>query len=401
MNIYILSILIISLPKMSSEADKKYCDFNSEFNYCSECTLETDCQTIVQDSGEKMCHEYEINEGETEGETEGYCREKLTYKNMTHNLSDGNKKVAFRLDDVQDYFLIKSQLAIFEAFIEKKSKINIGIIGDNFGKDKKLVRKIDEGLRLSNIEIFSHGWDDTVMEGHPKEGQKKLLEDTNTAITNTDICNWRSDSTITYTPHQNQYDENTVLALKEIGYKILSSHWPSRMECDISPSKSIKYMPVGASTNMWESDKMYEGVTAAKSLWEVERQYKFCGFAVIMMHPQEFSWGQEGGVKRGQIDELEKLIDLLNQNGYLIQFMSELADIQTTYVPCQPLVEEEEEEEKEIEKESENGEKSGDDDESPVYATFRNPIFWYIAGGIILFCCFLTCFGKVYIYICA
>jgi len=54
--------------------------------------------------------------------------------------------VAFRLDDVQDYYLRGPQLDVMEVFQQKNADLTIGIIGSVFGTDPLLVNYIERGF---------------------------------------------------------------------------------------------------------------------------------------------------------------------------------------------------------------------------------------------------------------
>jgi len=53
--------------------------------------------------------------------------------------------VAFRLDDVQDYYLRESQVAVMELFQQKNADLTIGVIGSAFGGDPHLVDFLNNG----------------------------------------------------------------------------------------------------------------------------------------------------------------------------------------------------------------------------------------------------------------
>lgn len=71
--------------------------------------------------------------------------------------------VAFRLDDIQDYFVTKAQMAVITTFEQNNASLTVGIIGNHYGNDSaitgflqdKLVRDYDSGF---SIEIANHGW---------------------------------------------------------------------------------------------------------------------------------------------------------------------------------------------------------------------------------------------------
>src|SRR5256885_9260929 len=47
--------------------------------------------------------------------------------------------VAFRLDDIQDYWLHSAQTKIIVTFQEKNASLTIGIIGNNIGQDPNII----------------------------------------------------------------------------------------------------------------------------------------------------------------------------------------------------------------------------------------------------------------------
>src|SRR5690348_214275 len=81
--------------------------------------------------------------------------------------------VAFRLDDVQDYCVDNSQIAVMDVFHKKNSSITIGIIGNHFGHDIKLIKYIKNNESL--IEIANHGWNHENFTDFNKEQQSILM----------------------------------------------------------------------------------------------------------------------------------------------------------------------------------------------------------------------------------
>src|SRR5512145_3235139 len=76
--------------------------------------------------------------------------------------------VAFRLDDVQDFFLNKAQMAVMDTFSRHNASLALGIIGSHFGEDDALVEYINNSLptTINSIDsqpaifdITNHGWE--------------------------------------------------------------------------------------------------------------------------------------------------------------------------------------------------------------------------------------------------
>src|SRR3712207_2761088 len=63
--------------------------------------------------------------------------------------------LAFRFDDVQDYWLSDAQGAVIELFAQRDMPLTLAVIGGFFGNDKRLVETIRSNL--SHSEIANHG----------------------------------------------------------------------------------------------------------------------------------------------------------------------------------------------------------------------------------------------------
>lgn len=69
------------------------------------------------------------------------------------------KCIAFRLDDVQDFWISASQIAVIEAFKEFKFALTIGIIGGYFGNDTNMVNYVNNQINDPEfcVEVAQHG----------------------------------------------------------------------------------------------------------------------------------------------------------------------------------------------------------------------------------------------------
>lgn len=67
--------------------------------------------------------------------------------------------IAFRLDDVQEYYLSNVQTKLIDEFQKKNASLTIGIIGYDFNLDENLTSHIRDKLNLGHvpIEIANHG----------------------------------------------------------------------------------------------------------------------------------------------------------------------------------------------------------------------------------------------------
>jgi hypothetical protein len=66
--------------------------------------------------------------------------------------------VAFRLNDMQDYFLREVQMEVINVFDIKDASLTVGVIGNYFGGDAALVRFVrDKAANNPFFEVANHG----------------------------------------------------------------------------------------------------------------------------------------------------------------------------------------------------------------------------------------------------
>jgi hypothetical protein len=69
--------------------------------------------------------------------------------------------VAFRLDDIQDWWLSSVQRSVMNAFRDNNVPLTAGIIANSFGRDSIMLGYIKDLLinyKTWDLEIASHGW---------------------------------------------------------------------------------------------------------------------------------------------------------------------------------------------------------------------------------------------------
>lgn len=67
--------------------------------------------------------------------------------------------VAFRLDDIQDFFLTDIQMELVETFQNNDVDLTIRVIANNIGKDIEITEFVKNISDDPRIEIANHGWD--------------------------------------------------------------------------------------------------------------------------------------------------------------------------------------------------------------------------------------------------
>ncbi|NNM02517.1 MAG: DUF2334 domain-containing protein, partial [Nitrosopumilus sp.] len=214
--------------------------------------------------------------------------------------------ISFRLDDVQDYWLADAQIEIINLFSEKNIPLSVGVIGNLIGGDEKIVTVLKENLENNNIEIVNHSWNNDALTNF----DEKIQED-NIVMTNNKIFDIFGVTPKAFIPPQNLYNENTVNILKRNGFTHLISH----IDRD-SKTQNIDdiffNVPAITETGVLLDDVNWKLQEKEHIKQEIVQNIEDKGYAIIMMHPQEFSLNEEGEYSipnQKSLDELGALLD--------------------------------------------------------------------------------------------
>lgn len=219
--------------------------------------------------------------------------------------------VAFRFDDIQDHWLNDVQIEVMEAFQNRNLPITIGLIGDRIGKDTKIISYIEKGISNNSIQVANHGWTHEDFTSYNKTHQSTLMQKTNEKI-----HNLFSVTPVVFIPPYNSFNDDTITAM--IDNRI--THFSSEFDFSTPPyplvDESLYNFPEGAITGKLNEDKKFIlGVNHKLTLIQINQSLEDHGFAVVTMHPQEFSKINQGEydnqIDEKQIRELELLLDRL------------------------------------------------------------------------------------------
>jgi peptidoglycan/xylan/chitin deacetylase (PgdA/CDA1 family) len=248
------------------------------------------------------------------------------------------KCVAFRLDDIQDYYLNQVQIEIIKTFERKDASLTVGVIANYFGKDALLTDFLKKRLVNSNdsFEIANHGWNHEDFTLLDKDLQSDLLNKSNDKIS--EVLGVTPQVFIT--PY-NRMNNDTITAMIENGIHIVSANIRDSVEpfikymkmTDVDQSQSnvlIHHFPTTAKTgDLNDDDTEWLGLTHVETLANIRNSIQKYGYAMVMMHPQEFSVRDglnfQNKVDMQQLSELELLFDSIRTEGYTIVTISQLA----------------------------------------------------------------------------
>jgi peptidoglycan/xylan/chitin deacetylase (PgdA/CDA1 family) len=250
--------------------------------------------------------------------------------------------VAFRLDDIQDFFLAPSQIAVISTFEKKQAPLTIGVIGGSFGTDSGLVNAIRERLAGGMLlEVANHSWNNRILTQLPKEVQAQLINDTNEKIRSILKIN-----ATTFIPPENLFNDDTIDVLKSSGFTHMSSDVLINEPPPFVKSEFYQFHAITHTAKLDPAKSMWNPTPNKVILDKINESMFDYGYAVVMMHPYEFSSYENGytnKVNATQIAQLEQLIDEIKARnikilpiGMIQDFSSELPVPTVPVLPTDP-----------------------------------------------------------------
>ncbi|MEM3025125.1 MAG: polysaccharide deacetylase family protein [Candidatus Nitrosotenuis sp.] len=234
--------------------------------------------------------------------------------------------VAFRLDDVQDYFLAPLQTEIISLFEKKKVPLTLGVIGGLIGTDQKLVTSIKDSMSTNSPnEIASHSWNNKVLTSMTKKEQEDLIKQSSDKIK--DVFGIKP---TTFIPPENLLNNDTLVILKNNGFTHVSYSTTTR-EPPIFKKSDFYHFPAHPYTaKLNPQNSFWIPASNEQILEKIEESIFEYGYAVVMMHPYEFA-NYEGGfyvnkVNATAIQQLSSLIDKIQSQNRRIVTIGTIQD---------------------------------------------------------------------------
>jgi len=258
--------------------------------------------------------------------------------------------VAFRMDDVQDYFLNAPVMNVIKLFQQKNAPLTIGVIGGAFGLDSTLVNLIKDDLTsdVSIIEVANHSWNNSPLTAFDKDKQSSFLSKTNEKIL--EILGVTPSVLV---PPENLFNDDTLSVLRELNFTHISSH----VDLDFPPyplvNSTLYHFPAVTHTAKLNPDSsLWVTTTYSEIQTGIQDGLTNHGFALVMMHPYEFAVVNDGiyvnEPSKQQIDQIATLIDEIRNAGIKIVPISQI-NLDAIVEKQKPIIEFEVEPAKEIE----------------------------------------------------
>lgn len=236
--------------------------------------------------------------------------------------------VIFRLDDIQSYFLEPTQLEIMRTFEAKDVALTIGVIAGSLvdSPHSDALYSIMSNLGEKG-EVACHSMTHSNFTSLSLDEQKEELSDCRDKL----MTLFPGKEINTFIPPYNEFNNDTLEAMREESYSILSSKSTNYSipngscynEGGNFDEDDIVDLPVGASTGGFGSTLVLQ--SAQTVFDQIEKQLKDNGqnWSVVMMHPQEFTKNE---VNLDPIATLNELIDMCVRSGYEMVTFSQLKD---------------------------------------------------------------------------
>ena len=219
--------------------------------------------------------------------------------------------ISFRLDDVQDYWLAETQIEIIDLFSEKNIPLTVGVIGSIIGTDERITDILKENLDENNVEIANHSWNNDVLENLDENTQEEFI-----LKTNEKIFEVYGVTPVSFIPPENKFDEKTVSVLKKNNFTHLSAHIVENDFPQIHEDSFFNVPSVTETAILLRPSLEWQLQDIEKIKNDISQSISKNGYAVIMMHPQEFSLNEIGEYdvpNKQTISNLSLLLDDVNE----------------------------------------------------------------------------------------
>lgn len=227
--------------------------------------------------------------------------------------------VAFRLDDIQDYWLDSVQTKLIDTFHQKNASLTIGIIGNHIGQDSKITYDIKSKLgKTPKLDIANHGWNHEDFTQFSRDQQNTFMKSTNDKI-----------STLfgmtpsMFIPPFDTVNSDTMIAFLENNFQYISADVSQDSPSFPAKNARVYHIPGTIQTsNLVNNDNIWKHHDNKNMLVTVMSDIQKYGYSVVILHPPEYAIRIHSHyineVDKNQIQNLGLLIDSLKNNGIKI-----------------------------------------------------------------------------------
>ncbi len=210
--------------------------------------------------------------------------------------------LVIRVDDIQDFAFREAQLFLLDESMANQVPLSLAVIAGMFGEDREIVQTVNLAIGLGS-EAAVHGWEHEDLAKLSFREQMALLSQSRSRIK--EILDF---DTRVLVPPMFSFNEDTVAAMREEGYNIISTSTDYA-----EPSLISEVINIPATV---ELSNFSNGIWRMKSLdsvkTEILKSIQKYGFAVIVTHPQEFI--EDGDLNQASTELYRTLLRTLKEN---------------------------------------------------------------------------------------
>jgi predicted deacetylase len=190
--------------------------------------------------------------------------------------------IVIRIDDIQDFAFKDAQLYLMEYSRVNGIPVSLAVIPNFFGNDHELVEKTIQTSK-SGCEVVVHGWEHENLTQFKFDEQKVRLLEAKQHLEET-----LDTKTEVLVPPMFSYNNDTIKAMEETGYKVVSGL--TEFHEKGWASEEILSLPATIELSDFANDT-WRIKNQSEILKEVEASVETHGYAMIVTHPQEFMNG--------------------------------------------------------------------------------------------------------------
>lgn len=184
-----------------------------------------------------------------------------------------------RVDDIQDYSFHDVQIQLLQHSVSRGYPLSLGVIAKDFGLDVELVEAVRAAVRAGS-EVAVHGWiHEDLAQLTASEQEVQFLRAKNR------LWNTLEVNTLVLIPPTYSYSNDTLLAMNQAGYEIVSGYIGMN-EGGIA-SEGIVSVPATVELSELSGDNWtMRGADEVMAAFNMSIESN--GYAVIVTHPEEF-----------------------------------------------------------------------------------------------------------------
>lgn len=210
-----------------------------------------------------------------------------------------NRTVVLRIDDIAPWNDLSLMQQMTDDILSRDYGVSLGVIPYRIDKDKSLVRWLQSTHDNSKVELSLHGYKHDEEEFNNLDyNQSKIKLELGRNI----MIKYFGEIPINFIPPYNVESEETIQALKDLGFKTFSG---SRNEYIVEDT----FVAAGYTTTTYSySNDLF--VSSEQVLEECSNAIDKNGVCVIMVHPQDFT--SNGKIDEAKYAEYVSVLDGLN-----------------------------------------------------------------------------------------